>query len=232
MNKQIKGLLYFYLTYMRYSVLIFWAILLSILIISLVTSYLLNDSDGVMMMTLTIPIYFYIGIIGYVIVKNWLPFTIKIGATRKNIYFSIAIFFIALALVFSMIAMLIQEIITPLADQLNMTNFSFMHIGHFVNDAWYARVLIDIFISLFIFSLSFLIGLLQYRFGLVISMSLMGIVLFVSMLGVFQGWLIKFFIDIFSNLNLNLFLMIGLMTIIIYGLTWILLRRTTTISVR
>lgn len=232
MNRQIKGLLYFYLTNMRYSIIIFWSILSAIIALSLVIGYFLKDLDGVMNVTITIPIYFYVGIIGQIIVKNWMPFMIKIGATRKNIFFSIAIFFTGLSFAFSFLGMLMQEILTPLIKKLGMNNFSFFHIAYFVDEAWYSRLLIDTSISLLLFSISFLIGLLLYRYGLIVGLSFIGLLLLISMLGLFQGWIVEFFLDIVTNINLIFFVKVTVLSIGIYCLTWILLRRATTISTR
>src|SRR5690625_4751006 len=115
MQAQIKGLFYFYFTNMRHSMIIFWSILLATVILTFVASYLLRGTDGVMMITLTAPIYVYFSIYGYIVVKNWLPFIIKIGATRKNIFLSFALYFIVLTALFSTMALLIQEILTPVA---------------------------------------------------------------------------------------------------------------------
>lgn len=47
MGRQIKGLLYFFITDLRYSLITFWTILLSILVISLTFAYfLLSVEDG------------------------------------------------------------------------------------------------------------------------------------------------------------------------------------------
>lgn len=232
MNKQIKGLVYFYLTNMRHSLIIFWSILLSTILISFIASYLLRDTDGVFMLLLSGPVYIYFSVYGYYIVKNWLPFVIKIGATRKNIFISFALFFTSLATIFSLITIIIQESLLPLARWLDMDIFSFIHLATLLNDTWYERLFIDITVCLFLFVTSFLIGLINYRYGLLISGSFIGLLFLMSMFGMFRGWLIDFFMYIYSNFDLLLFVKVGVVSIAIYVITWLFLRKATVTSVR
>src|SRR5690625_745016 len=232
MRSQIKGLVYFFFANMRHSMIIFWSILLATALLSLVASYLLRDTDGVMMVTLTAPIYVYFSIYGYIVVKNWLPFMIKLGATRKNIFLSFALYFTVLTALFSVMALLIQVILTPVARKLNLEIFSFVHLAQFLDNAWYERLFIDIILSIFLFVTSFFIGIVNYRYGLLISSSLAGLLFLFVMLAMFYGWLGKFFVYIYKHFDVFLFVILGLVAIIIYGITWLFLRKATIIKVR
>src|SRR5699024_5911205 len=87
MGRQIKGLLYFFIADVRYSLTIFWTILMGILVVSLIVAYFLtNVKNGMMSFTLTAPMYVYCAILGFLTVKESVPFSIKMGATRKNIF--------------------------------------------------------------------------------------------------------------------------------------------------
>jgi len=232
MRSQIKGLVYFFFANMRHSMIIFWSILLATALLSLVASYLLKDTDGVMMVTLTAPIYIYFSIYGYIVVKNWLPFIIKVGATRKNIFISFGLYFTLLATIFSTIALLIQQILTPIASKLNLDIFSFVHLAQLLDNTWYERLLIDTVLSLFLFVASFFISIVNYRYGLLISSSLGGLLFLLGMIAMFYGWLGDLFVYIYTNFDYLLFLKIGLISIIIYGITWLFLRKSTIINVR
>jgi len=231
-NQQIKGLVYFYLTNMRHSMIIFWTVLLAIILSSLLLAYLLANGEGVFMLSITGPIYVYFSIYGFLIVKNWLPFMIKIGATRKNIFVSFALYFTSLAFIFSLFGMIIHKILTPVASKLNIDIFFFAHLANFLNDAWYEIVFIDIILCLFLFVTSFFIGLINYRYGLLVSGSFIGFIILIGILGLYHGWLIDFFKYIYTNFDLLLFTKVGIVSIIIYVITWLFLRKATTISVR
>src|SRR5690625_3667640 len=109
MNNQLKGLLYYFQTHMKRSFLIFWSILLGITIVTLIAAYILRNEDGVMTITFTMPMYFFCAIYGFVIVKQWIPYFIKIGATRKNIFLGLGIFFAGVTSIFSLMATILQS---------------------------------------------------------------------------------------------------------------------------
>ena len=88
MGRQINGLLYFFITDIRYSLMIFWTILLGILGVSLTISYfLLGVEDGSLYFMFQF-IYVYCGILGFITVRESIPFALKMGATRKNLFIS------------------------------------------------------------------------------------------------------------------------------------------------
>src|SRR5690625_5093916 len=112
MRRQIKGLLYFFITDIRYSLMVFWTILMSILLITWTIAYFLKDVEGgFMTLSLTGPMYVYCGIVGLLTVKENIPFSIKRGATRKNIFLTIGIYFLILSLMKSIIASTLQVIV-------------------------------------------------------------------------------------------------------------------------
>lgn len=89
MGRQIKGLLYFYMADARHSITIFWTILMSTLVITLTIYYFLKDVDGgFITLSLSVPIYIFCAILGFLTVKESIPFSLKVGATRKNIFVS------------------------------------------------------------------------------------------------------------------------------------------------
>lgn len=232
MNKQIKGLLYFYVTHTRHSFIIFWSILLGILLLTLTFSFLLNDQGGFMTLSLTGPMYVYCGIYGFIIVKNWIPFFIKLGATRKNILISLGIFFMGVALVYSAIGTALQSFVTMITEKVDLSVFSFLHLSYFFTDTWYTRLLIDATIMMFSFTLLFILGLLFYKYGLAIGGSVLGIVFVTMLLGTFQGWLSNFVIELFSDANLTLFWQLGLVAIVLYFAAWFFMRKITIVNAR
>src|SRR5699024_2318681 len=112
-------------------------ILMSILLISWVLAYFLKDVDGgFMTLSLTVPIYIYCGIVGFLTVKDLIPFSIKRGATRKNIFISLGIFFFILSLSKSIIASTIQVIVDGVNSKIGLDSFGFLHLTYFLNDTW------------------------------------------------------------------------------------------------
>lgn len=231
MGRQIKGLLYFFGADIRRSILIFWAILLSILIICLIGSVLLSDVDGgFMMMTLTIPIYIYCAIAGFITVKEAIPFSIKMGATRKSLFLSLGILFLSLSIVQSVLASTIQTAVNAINPLLGIENFAFFHVVYFMQDTWFTRIMVDLSITFFCFTLFFVIGLLFYKYGLAGGGTVIGLLVILLLFGFAQGWLVDFIIQTFQGLHLTVFYQLFLIGIVLYALSILLLRKITIVK--
>ncbi|WP_121615700.1 hypothetical protein [Virgibacillus halodenitrificans] len=228
MKKQLKGLLYFYVSDFRYSMAIFWTILLSILVLTMAVAYfLLSIENGMMAFSLTAPIYIYCAILGYLSVKEAIPFSIKMGATRRNLFISFGIFFLSLSLLFSTIASILQEAVSYINGIVGMDNFHFLHLAYFLEDTWYSRIVIDTSIMFFLFSVMFMIGLLFYKFGLAGGGSVLGILMVMLLLGIAKGWVFDFFKEIYATIDITYFLQLIGIAFVIYLLTYIFIRRIT-----
>ena len=232
MGRQIKGSLYFFINNTRYSLFIFWTILMSILVVTLTISYFLKDvENGFMTLSLTSPIYVYCGILGFLTVKESIPFSIKMGATRKNLFLSLGIFFLGLSLAKAVFATVIQIIVDFINPKIGIDNYSFIHLAYFTNDTWLNRILIDSSIAFFFLSVMFVIGLLFYRYGLAGGGSVVGLLVIIMLTGIAQGWLIDFFIHVFKTLSNVFYYQLFGVGVVIYCMSWLMLRRITIIKV-
>lgn len=233
MVRQIKGLLYYNVTESRYSLSIFWIILMSIFVVTLFIGYLLKNTNGaIMAFSLTVPMYIYCGIFGFLTVKDKIPFALKMGATRKSIFISLGGFFLILSLGMSVLGSSLQTITNRISVYLGMNNFKFIHISHLINDSWFNRILIDFSMMFFSLSLLFIIGLIFYRFGLIGGGSTLGLFVILILTGFAQGYLTDFFIYLFERLDNMLFIQLFLISLIIYAISFLFLRRITIVSVK
>lgn len=233
MGKQIKGSLYFLITNTRYSLLIFWTILMSIMIVTLFVSYFLKGiDDSFMTLSLTGPIYVYCSILGFITVKEYIPFTIKMGATRKNLFLSIGIFFLGVSVAKAVVANVIHLIVDFINPKIGIDNFTFVHLAYFTNDTWLNRILIDSSITFFFFAVMFVIGLLFYRYGLAGGGIVVGFIVIIILTGVAQGWLIDFFIHLFKDISALFYFQLLGIGVIIYCVSFIFLRKITVVKVR
>lgn len=228
MGRQIKGLLYFYRTDLQFSIMVFWSILLAMLVVSVSMMFLFPSIDF-MSFSFTAPIYVYCAIVGFLMARHTVAFGIKLGATRKNIYLSMGIFFIALALIKSTVAALIQAGVTKfvLRDEMN---FLFAHPMNLYEDTILNRIYTDFFIIIFLTALTYLISLLFYKFGLLISGLIGGMALVLFMYSLVSGELITYIIDSFQNSIYLFFAQFGLIAVVAYLLAWLLLRRITVVA--
>jgi len=233
MGRQIKGLLYFFIADVRYSLAIFWTILMGILVVTLTVAYFLNNvENGFMTLSLTGPMYVYCAILGFITVKESIPFSIKMGATRKNFFISLGLFFLGLSLVKAVAASIIQILVDLLNAKAGIDTFMFLHLTYFTDDTWYTRIFIDTSIMFLSFSALFVIGLLFYKYGLAGGGSVVGVIVILMLIGLAQGWLIDFFIDIFQSIDMMLFGKLLVLGIVIYSFSMTLLRRITIVKAK
>ncbi|MEQ6388109.1 hypothetical protein RZN22_02140 [Bacillaceae bacterium S4-13-58] len=229
MGRQIKGLLYFYITDARHSFFVFWFILMSTLAATILIGSFLKDFE--MAFSLPFAIYIYGGIFGFVSVKESVPFSIKMGATRKNIFVSLGIFFLLLAFVKSVLASTLHLVVMEITKKTGMT-FLLIHPAQLISDTWLNRVFVDTIVLFLLLSLMYLLGLLVYKYGLLGGGSMVGAFIIVFLLGMGQGWLIDFIVETYHSMDYRFLFQVLLIGIIIYGLTWTMLRHISTVKAR
>ncbi|WP_042225003.1 hypothetical protein [Oceanobacillus manasiensis] len=228
MGRQLQGLLYFFTSNLRYSLIIFWTILMSILVVTLTISYFLLNVDGAFMaFSLTGAMYVYCGIVGFITVKDMIPFSIKVGATRKNLYAGLALFFLLLSFFKAVAGTVIQELVNGMNGVFGLNNFEFLHLAVFIENNWYTRVMIDTAIMFFFFTLMFLLGLLFYRFGLAGAGSVLGILLVGLLFSIAKGWAWDFMVEVAENFDMMFFVQLTIISIILYVISFFLVRRIT-----
>ncbi|HLR72204.1 MAG TPA: hypothetical protein VK085_12340 [Pseudogracilibacillus sp.] len=236
MPKQLKGGLYYLFANVRYSLTVFWTILLVILLVTIVLTWLLPDS--VVSFQLAVPVYVFAAVIGYSIVKNAFPYLIKMGSTRINLVLSFGIYGFLLAFLNAILANTINNFVTlligterntgALTVTENGSTMTFNHVGEFLGEnTWIMRVFIDTSISFFLLAVMFIIGLIFYRYGLIGGFSFLGVVAITIVFGFSKGWLLDFFIAIFENFSFAFFYQLFAVGIIIYLFSFFLLRRLT-----
>src|SRR5690625_4099451 len=195
MGRQIKGLLYFNFTDARYPMTIFWTILMGILVISLTIAYMMKNIEGSFMtFSLTGPMYVYCAILGFLTVKDSIPFSLKRGATRKNIFISLVTFFIGISIAMTTVGSTLQVIVDLFVQKIGVDNFMFLHVAYFTGDTWINRIFIDLTIMFFLFSFMFVLSLLFYRYGLLVGSAFIGLLFILILTGFAQGWLTEFLV--------------------------------------
>jgi hypothetical protein len=233
MARQVKGLLYFFFTDIRYSLTIFWTILLTSLVVTITTAYFfLSSGDTEFYFSFQYAIYIYACIAGFLMVKESIPFALKLGATRKNIFISFGLFFLGLALVKAILANTIQSLIVKLVDVTGVYTINFAHLAQLLGDTWLNRVVIDTAFLFFLFSLFSVLSLLFYKYGLLGGGIVIGILVVVLLLGLAQGWIVDFITDVYSTIDLIFFYQMLGVGVVIYCLSFLLLRRITTIKTK
>ncbi|WP_026908230.1 hypothetical protein [Paucisalibacillus globulus] len=228
MNNQVKGLLYFYFNDLKRSILIFWSILLLVLVVAIAFAYyLIGVEDGMMAFGFPFAIYFYCAVLGFIAVKEYIPFAIKVGATRKNIFKSLGLFFLSIAVTKAIVASTIQELVILLANNTDLTSFMFLHPAMAVEDTWIYRVLIDICVMFFLLSFMFVIGLLFYKYGFAGGGAVAGVLAIGLLFGIAKGWIYEFVADLLKQTNIMFFCQMLGIGLLLFILSFLMVRRIT-----
>ncbi|WP_040978955.1 hypothetical protein [Oceanobacillus jeddahense] len=233
MNNQIKGMFYAYSTEVIRTAKIFLSIFTGMIIISAIICYLLLGVDE-FKMYFAIPFgtYFNVGVVGVLLVKNSVPFGLKMGATRKNMYLMHLYFIVAYSFIMAFLGSTLQQVTEWLFQAVGVTNYIYVHPAMLLTDNWAMRIVVDTFVMIFIMALLYLIGLIFYRTGLIGAGSLLGVLLVVVLYGVFEGWLIQAAVDLFSNVTLMTFVTIFLIGLMFYLISFPFMRKITIVNRR
>ena len=239
MPREIKGTLYYLQAHLRYSFIIFWSIMIGVLVFSLIMKVLLASEETVVSFDFSIPIYLFGAIFGYYIVKNTMPYLIKMGVTRKSLFVSVGIHILTIALLNAIIANTIYSLLrffyggniqsSILVEiEAEETTLAFTHFADiFMENTWLTRVVIDTSITFFLLAATLLVGLIFYRFGLIGGIGSIAAVMLIFILGMTKGWLVDFFLKIYENFSFAFFYQLFAVGILLYLLSFILIRRIT-----
>lgn len=172
------------------------------------------------------------GILGFLTVKQSIPFSLKLGATRKNIFISLGLFFLGLSIAKAIFASIIQSLTLKFTEITSIHTFEFIHPASLLEDTWLNRVIIDSSILFFLSVFMFIISLLFYKYGLAGGGSVTGIMVIALLVGIAKGWIFDFFINLFSDINLLFFFQLFAISLLLFCLSFLLLRKITTVNVK
>ncbi|MCF3943704.1 hypothetical protein [Oceanobacillus alkalisoli] len=230
MNNQVKGLIYYYAQDMKHQVKIFWLILITITVATSIMAYFLMDvADSQFFWAFPFATYTNVAIIAFQSVKKDIPFGLKMGAIRKNIFLSYMYFFFGYSLFIAVAGNTLQLIFERLLNLFGITNYIFGHPAMLLSDTWLTRTVIDTFVMFFLMALLFIIGLIFYHFGLLGGRITLGVLLVVTMYGLFEGWLIEAFVNLIPDVSMLTFVTIFLIGIGLYLISYLFIRRVTVV---
>jgi len=237
MMKDIKGVIYYLMTNVRYPFMIFWTILLSIFALSILFSFVTSNEQ--VLFQASIPIYIFCLVLGMWTVKNTIPYLLKMSVTRKLIYISIGIYFLMIAIVQALLANALIKIIDligkrAISGDVTLYNgqeefsFEFNHLSQFLqNDSFITQITVDTIIAFAALNAMFFIGLLFYRYGLAGGFTFLGVMFLIYLLSITQGSFVELVKYILKNYSMTLYFQLFGVSILIYLLSFILIRRLT-----
>ncbi|ASK61061.1 hypothetical protein CFK37_02035 [Virgibacillus phasianinus] len=228
MNRQIKGLLYFCVADAKRSLLIFWTILIGFVTLGvLIALFLMTGENDKMIMSIPFAVYIYSSIFGFLTVKQSIPFAIKMGATRKNLFIGLAVFLVGLSIFQAILINIIQSIYEFVCQQISIDAMEFMSLGGFLDNTWLTSITVEASVIFFIMTLDYMLGLLFYKYGLPGGGGILGVALVMLLYGFSEGFLIDFANSIIESFDIMLFFEVAGIGFLIYILSWGMVRKIT-----
>ena len=228
MINEIKANVLYLMYDLRYSLTVFWAVLVASVIGFFSLALLVNNSHiGV---SINFVIYIFCGISGFLITKETFPYLIKLGSTRNMYVTSAVIFHAVLAIFMSSMATLLIQIIKFLKLQGNVENLQLFNVlnGTTFAVTWFNELWFNSIVCFFILGVGALFGSLFYRFGLIGGISGFGLTVFIMIIPQTRSWLVDHFFTLDGQLfdiNMYTIMFVSVVVTIPY---WLLLRKAST----
>lgn len=228
MQRQIKGMLYLFIMEGRRTLSIFWGIMLSTLLLSLIlVSIFIKDPNGDIYITfiISVAVYVYCAIYGFNTVKEDFSFTIKLGAMRRNIWLSKIIYFLGLSALLAILITVVQKVFAILANIFGVSSqtFQLIHPADILDGSLLQQLVIDFSVSFFTLAIFYLFGIMFYKYGLVGGGGLVSTLVVATIFILQTDWI--------SSLNisftLTLFSVVFLVGLMLYLVTWPFIRKIT-----
>lgn len=231
MTRQLKGLLYLQAANGKHNFTIFWSILLTTTLVSIAIAALtMPNGDVNMTFSYSAAIYIYAMFVGFNSAKVYVRYALHLGATRKNIFVSTAVYFLGLAFISALFLSITQQVITFITSVFHIDGFELIHPAQLLSDTWLNRLIIDTSLMFFMLTALFLFGLFFYRYGLIGGGSLGAVLAILLLVGLGTDWLQETVLDIIETISIGFFGEVLLAGIIIYLVNWLLLRRITILT--
>lgn len=234
MSRQFKGTLYYLFADVRYTLTVFWIILIIIAGLLITIQTIFPGEENEIAFSISFPIIIFASVIGFLTVKKSIPYMVRIGATRNCVYVSVFIFFVCLTLFNAVLAFLINLTITVISGKevvqgfiisSETGQFSIKHLAQFLGDSPFYQIIVDGSIALFMAVTMFLIGLVFYRFQLIGGFIFLGSGFVAFILSAVGGWIEKIFVYIFENYNLMIYGNLLALSVFIYLISYLLIKR-------
>lgn len=228
MSNQIKGLLYFFILYTRRSFFIFWGILFGFLVLNFIIALLfIEGTGGEMIFGLSLAVYIYSAIYSFHLVKQGIPFVLKMGATRKKLFLGLGMFLIGLTVLQAVIANVIQSFCKLIIKQFSIDGVGFISIAQFFDTRWITSFTVDATIIFFVMSVMIMLSLFFYKYGLTGGGGIIALVLVFVLFGFAEGFLKDFVMNIAQSFDLVFFFQLAGVGFLLYLGSWGFFRKIT-----
>ncbi|WP_338786818.1 hypothetical protein [Metabacillus sp. FJAT-53654] len=225
MKEELKAILYYMFTEMKFSLMIFWSILLS----SIVVLFVLADfAFRNVVISTSIATYVFCGFVGFLVTKKNLPFCIKFGATRNSFHLSASIFLLLLSIGLAIVNEIVTSIVNYTQDLLLVDGILIFEPAKLlVNTPSFGfSILFDSFIIFVVLTIGYLLGSIVYRFGQIGGFITLACVLLFNFLPFVQDAISHFFQGFLNeDMNIN-FVFLIIFSFILLIINWFIIKKS------
>jgi ABC-2 type transport system permease protein len=228
MSRDIRALLYYFMADYRFSLTVFWSILLSSIVLLFIIA--LSFGETMVGVSSSLAIYIFCAISGFLMTKETFPFCIKLGSTRNSYVVSAFIFNVLTAVFMATIHLVASLLVRLFAKVANVDNFNYFFTldGTTIANTWYNQLMVDSLICFMLLSVGFLLSSIVYRLGLVGGLGSIAILGLAIILPQTRNVLIDTFVTV-NQVGIDLRIMpMLLVSLIVLLPTWALLRNAST----
>ncbi|QOY34267.1 hypothetical protein AWH56_016205 [Anaerobacillus isosaccharinicus] len=228
--KELRANLVYLIFDHRYSITVFWSVLVASTELLFAVSYFINEAH--MGLSLSLAIYIFCGITGFLITKETFPFLIKLGSTRNVFLLSALVFNVLLAFFMAAVAVAVNHFIKIVVKVVNVANFQIFDMleGTTLASTWYNEFFLNTVICFLVLSFGFMLGAVFYRLGLVGGFSGIIILVFIIIFPETRTLLVDIFININDSKLEIPFSSLILLSIVPVLPIWLLLRKASTVA--
>ena len=223
MKRQLKAMLSFFTADMRYSYYIFWTVFSAIILLSLGLTYLFSEATTIFNAVST-SVYIYGAILGFKTVKETLPFSLKMGGTRKNYFASIGLYFAGVSILSAIIESALYYLTTSITKTFSI-NMTLLHPAALLNqeDSFFYRFAADFVILFYLLTFFFIMGLIFYKYNIAVGFSVIGLIILALIGTAADGVLIELVKKIVIEASFTHYFATFGISIIMYMVSWLLL---------
>jgi hypothetical protein len=229
----IKPILKLHMIDSKFSYTIFWSILITVSIVAVLL--VASMTKGSLYFGSNIAVYIYLMIHAKVALKETFPYALGMGSTRKHYYLGTILFYILFAVLTASIQNLFNITGEFLFRLINLESIHLTHLGLLDALAGHGWLIFwfDVLMALFIITLSHFIACIDYRYGLIPVLILLGFIL----LSIITPGLQDIWFNLFNLLShvhwVFIFSSLFLLSITaLFSLDWLVLQRASITSAR
>lgn len=223
----IKAVIHYDWTGTKKAASVFWIILASTMLLSIIFAYSFTEGEVYMGGT-SLGLFAYLAITGFIAVKDSLPYCIRRGATRNQFLAGIGLSFLITSILMGVIHTILVELAILAGNVLNLKTVHFFRLSDLLSTSpsLLTATVVDILLSFFFLSTAFLAGAIFFRFGKTIGLSFLAFLGLLVMIPSIQTKIGAFFFSDSSHALLADFVILFFIGVICFFITWPIIRKT------